>query len=241
MPTIRCLGMYRQTNMMKRPNCIRRSFRMTAAAAAASAAIVTNNIASGGRSGGGVAEAFCAGPTIAVHQYQQRSARRRVLPLPAADDHGDGSNNTKRRPRSSRCSSSGRRLHMSYCDTAESGGSASSVCDAWTVQAAGIHVLASGGGGSRSSVRRRERGTAPSRTRPRAMTPLRAVDQPFDVPAAGGGGRVEGPSTASAEARRPRVEGEASRGKRRTPFGHITDETLDLIRASTSITEVISQ
>ena len=33
---------------------------------------------------------------------------------------------------------------------------------------------------------------------------------------------------------------ERERGRRR-PFGHITDETLDLIRSSTSITEVIGQ
>lgn len=92
-------------------------------------------------------------------------------------------------------------------------------------------------------------------TRPRAVAPLGAgADQDIraHVTATGGsssgGGGLNGASSARVEAQGVESEQAAviSSGQRlrrtgRTPFRRITDETLDLIRDSTSITEVISQ
>ncbi|CBJ33512.1 DNA primase [Ectocarpus siliculosus] len=103
---------------------------------------------------------------------------------------------------------------------------------------------------------RRRRRLPPSR--PRAVAPLSAAaagnDRPGDAAPAAGGGR--GPQQSRLPQRvelaagqprgsvQQRKEGGGGGGGGRKPFGpsrHITDETLDLIRASTSITEVIGQ
>eukprot|EP00903_Cladosiphon_okamuranus_P011616 g10926.t1 len=113
----------------------------------------------------------------------------------------------------------------------------------------------SGGGGTSRRWRRRlppSRGADSGVRPPRGVPPLRAAeassDQLGDAAASAGGGKgwQPGPAGVGTELAggRPR-EGvqPKSKGKGcgRRPFGHITDETLDLIRASTSITEVIGQ
>lgn len=83
------------------------------------------------------------------------------------------------------------------------------------------------------------------------MVPLEAAEQSFGALTESNdfvGPRT--PTAASTIPSRPAGEGELQHqveeptlsGHRvNVPFGHITDETLDLIRASISITEVISQ
>lgn len=114
--------------------------------------------------------------------------------------------------------------------------------------------------GQECTGRRRRRlppSSGGSSPRPRAVAPLSAAaagsDRPSDAAAAAGGGRVPQqsrlPQRVELAAGQPRgsvqqpKEGGGGGGGRK-PFGpsrHITDETLDLIRASTSITEVIGQ
>lgn len=82
--------------------------------------------------------------------------------------------------------------------------------------------------------------------RPRGLPPLRAAgsDQPGDAAASVGGAKGRQPGQAGVGTElaggQPREGVQHKEGGRR-PFGHITDDTLDLIRASTSITEVIGQ
>lgn len=88
--------------------------------------------------------------------------------------------------------------------------------------------------------------------RPRGLPPLRSAaagsDQPGDAAAPADGGKGWRPGSAGVGAElaggRPREgvqRNSKGKGGGRRPFGHITDETLDLIRASTSITQVIGQ
>lgn len=82
------------------------------------------------------------------------------------------------------------------------------------------------------------------------LPPLRAAgaDQPSDAAASAGGGKgwQPGPAgigteLAGGQPREGVQQRNSKEGGGRRRFGHITDETLDLIRASTSITEVIGQ
>lgn len=85
--------------------------------------------------------------------------------------------------------------------------------------------------------------------RPRGLPPLRAAagnGQPSDAAAASAGdakGWQAGAAGVGTElaSGQPRREGVQHGEGGRKSFGHITDDTLDLIRASTSITEVIGQ
>lgn len=110
-------------------------------------------------------------------------------------------------------------------------------------------LSAGGDSTSPTSNSNRER----SMRRPRALAPLGAAaggEQPSDAAGSAGGSKGWGAGQAGVGtelvAGQPRegLGGEGARpreGGRRRPFGHITDETLDLIRASTSIADVIGQ
>lgn len=107
----------------------------------------------------------------------------------------------------------------------------------------------SNGGTSRRRRLPPSRGPSLEVRRPRGVPPLHAAaggDQPRDATPSTGGvkGWKPGPAEVGTELAggQPRegVQRSSKEGGRR-PFGHITDETLDLIRASTSITEVIGQ
>lgn len=233
---------------MERSTRMRRPFRATAAAAAASAVAIVGP-------GAAHVEAFCTIAGIATVHERQNS---RLFRLSTSIHDNNRHHGRRRRASTSQCSMQG------SGDTDESashgGGGVGGVDTKPTAPVARVNLvrserLTSKGASANNPRLLTARGDA--RIRPRALAPLRAAaDQGPEHSTFGGGYGGEGsPTVGAAPSLRDVgvedvgkvVEGGGAGGRggvgrgRRMPLGHITDETLDLIRASTSITEVIGQ
>lgn len=214
-----------QVETMNRTNRLRPSFCMAAAVASVAPLVAVG------------AEAFCGPRTTSsiANSCYHRDHHRRLL-------HTTRSQGIHRSSRSS--------LHTGN----RRGGGVNSYSE---TQMSAVSTQDSGSRSSRmkllwQSKRQAGQGRAGIR-RPRAMAPLHAADQPSGPSSGAHGSEVARrasttslpPATASGEgAGLHQVEDMAQLSSGRqgtTPFGHITDETLDLIRASISITEVIGQ
>ncbi len=207
---------------------VRRSFRVATTAAAAAAAVAaaaaTSLLATS-------AEAFlCGAPDATGSRPQRRGTeqqqQQRHRPSRCALQHSNSNSRDGRDAdgRDSSRSSRSRRRLSHVCDNTDAKLTITTNC-----------------------------GRGMGMRRPRALAPLGAAaggEQPGDATASAGGSEGWGAGRAGVgtelAAGQPReglggAQAQPRQGGRRRPFGHITDETLDLIRASTSIADVIGQ